>query len=787
MSFTGKDACHSGRLLACAPMLRKALREAAVVAFYFALAAAMTWPLLRQLPTAVADLGDPLVNMWIVDWVGHALTHAPLSLFESPLYFPGHLTLAYSENLVGVTLFVLPFQLAGMHPVAVYNLALLLGFAWSGYGAFVLARLITRSAAASLVAGVVFAFVPFKFDHLSHMQLLWSGWIPLLLAAVLAYWQRPSRRTAALVAGAFLMNGITNVHYFLFGSFTAVAAVLVLAVIQPRSGRRFWGGLVAAFAIGGLLLLPFLLPYRIVSKELAYVRGEADAISGSAPLAAWLAATPRNIVYGDLGPGELHRHEMQLFPGLVALFLALIGAAYTTGNATPRLPGRLSGPGLRFRRLDLLIALLGVLTYIGAATTWTELRLFGMRLLTLDSADVPATLLLLVLIIRFRRELRDAAARSRFPAGAWVAAVAIVIGFLGSLGMSTFFHTFLFRRVELFRAVRAPVRWAVIAYAGLAVWAAIGVLAILQRQQGRRRTAMAAMLIAVAALDLWPHIRWEQSIAAVEPVYRWLATERVAPIVEFPSSGAGGAPFRYLLGSATHHLPQFNGVENVGTAAFKTIRTKSDANQYDDALLDVLERNGCRLVIVHAHSMPDEARTWLRNELAARRLAFIRRFDHDIGGDFVFAVTHNLPDWQRLRAADAPDGAGLLPDQELARMLAGQPTHSDAIMTYVESPQERETITGPLRISGWTLSPFGIRRVTARLDGGRLRIDVPLHDRADVKATYSWYYFVPKPGFTLLVPKRPANIPRATDVQIEVEDHQGRVMRSTDVLIDWDS
>ena len=54
------------------------IRHIAAFAFYLALAIAMTWPLATHLSTAVPDLGDPLLNAWIVDWVCHALTHAPL-------------------------------------------------------------------------------------------------------------------------------------------------------------------------------------------------------------------------------------------------------------------------------------------------------------------------------------------------------------------------------------------------------------------------------------------------------------------------------------------------------------------------------------------------------------------------------------------------------------------------------------------------------------------------------------------------------------------------------------
>ncbi|MFP5246808.1 MAG: hypothetical protein ACLGH0_08945, partial [Thermoanaerobaculia bacterium] len=436
------------------------------------------------------------------------------------------------------------------------------------------------------------------------------------------------------------------------------------------------------------------------------------------------------------------------------------------------------------RSMDVGIALLVVLTYIGAVTTWSEIKFFGVRLLSLDSADVPATLLVILLVVRFRHVLRDAAARSRFNAGAWVAAVAMLVGFVGSLGMSTFFHAFLFRRIDLFKAIRAPVRWAVIAYVGLAVWAAIGALALLHGKKYKK--TLAAMLVAVAALDLWPHVRWEHAIATIEPVYRWLANERIAPIVEFPSSNGGGAPFRYLLGSTQHHLPQFNGVESVGVPAFKTVREKSDANQYDDELLRTLEDNGCRLIVAHVHALPFEARAWLQRGIDSGRMAFVRSFDHEIGGDFVFAVTRNLRDWQRLRAPETPDGAGHTPRQKLARMLAGQTTHSDAILVYVEAPAEREAVQGTLSVRGWTLSPFGIRRVTVRIDSGRVQLNAPLHERADVKALYHWYYFVPQPGFTLTIPQRPAGMPCRTDVQVEVEDHEGRIARSPDVLIEWD-
>lgn len=747
-------------------MLRKAGREIAVFAFYLALALAMTWPLATRVDTALADLGDPLVNTWILDWVAHALTHAPLELFDAPMHQPARLTLAFSENLIGIALLILPFHLAGVAPIAIYNIALLLGFAFAGYGAFVLARMVTRSTLASLVGGIVFAFVPFKFDHLSHMQLVWSGWLPMLLAAVIAYWRAPSRRTAALLTGAFVMNGLTNIHYFLFGSLTAVVTVAAHAVLDPRRDRKFWRTLVLAFAIGGILLLPVLLPYRIVSKEYGMKRWEGDAMSGSADGRAWLVATPRNIVYGDLWPDEWHRHEMQLWPGLIAILLAAIGVI-TAFRAPPAPKEVRKGHTIA---LDIVIVLAAITTLAGAFLDRVEIGIGAFRIVSFDSADVPMTVLVVLLVIRFRHKLRSTVPEL-WAAGVWTA-----IGVLGSLGMHTFFHQFLFRRVPVFQAIRAPARWAVIAYIGLAVLAAAGAKTLM------RRRYIGAILIGLCAIDLWPHIRWVYAVPEIAPVYRWLAQARVAPLIELPASG-NEIQFRYLLGSTVHHLPQFNGIEpNVSSDVYRALRTKSDAGQYDHELVSLLETSGCKLVIVHAHALA--SRDWLGKY--AGRLAFVRHFDHEIGGDWVFAVVRNLPDWQRLRAPEVPDGLGLLPNQELARMLAGKTTHSDAILTMVESPQQRDTIRGPLHVRGWTLSPFGIRRVTILLDGGSARLDATRSARPDVKQVYHWYYFVEEPGFSVVVERRPNGVPRATDVQVEVEDQAGRVMRTEDLLIDWE-
>src|SRR5581483_1080083 len=143
------------------PALRIAAREIGAFLFFLLLTVAFTWPLAIRLTTATSDLGDPLLNTWILDWDLYASTHDIAQIYQAPVFYPGKFPLAYSENLFGIALAAFPFYLAGCTPLAIYNLMVIFGFAFCGYGAWVLVRTATGSAPAALIAGVLYAFVPF--------------------------------------------------------------------------------------------------------------------------------------------------------------------------------------------------------------------------------------------------------------------------------------------------------------------------------------------------------------------------------------------------------------------------------------------------------------------------------------------------------------------------------------------------------------------------------------------------------------------------------------------------
>ncbi|HYC63068.1 MAG TPA: hypothetical protein VEK79_26240 [Thermoanaerobaculia bacterium] len=276
----------------------------AAVAF-IVMSVAMTWPLARNLDRAVSDPGDPYITTWILDWGWWATFRAPLSLFHANAFHPAEYSLAFSENMYGIAMLLFPLRAIGVSALAAHNIALLAGFVFSGFGAYLLGQRLTGSWIAGMAAGVFYAFVPFRFTHLPHLQHIWGGWLPLLLVALLAYARTPTRRRAWIFAAVFVMNGLTNVHYLFFG---ALASAITAALLIPRSQWRE-----LAIATGGALLIlgPFLYPYAAVADMYGMLRPRAEVAGYSAQLRDWL-------------PGRVTEPERRLYPGALAYVAALL-------------------------------------------------------------------------------------------------------------------------------------------------------------------------------------------------------------------------------------------------------------------------------------------------------------------------------------------------------------------------------------------------------------------------------------------------------------------------------
>src|SRR3954469_24433475 len=99
-------------------------REIAAVALgLLAIALAATYPLALHFTTHLPnDLGDPVLNVWILGWDAKAIANGLKGFWEAPNFYPYHHTLAFSDHLLGIAIFTAPVQWITRNAVLTYNI-----------------------------------------------------------------------------------------------------------------------------------------------------------------------------------------------------------------------------------------------------------------------------------------------------------------------------------------------------------------------------------------------------------------------------------------------------------------------------------------------------------------------------------------------------------------------------------------------------------------------------------------------------------------------------------------
>lgn len=320
-------------------------REVVAAALFFAaLTVLMTWPQAVHLGDRVGDLWDAKQNAWILDWDFRQTFRDPANLFQAPIFHPARYALAFSENLYGGALFGFPLRAAGVSILANYNAVFLFSMAFSGWAAWLLARYVTGDGLASLLAGLIYAFVPWRFSQLPHINMQFGGFLCLLFLFLLRYLDGGRRRDLVLFAACFAGNLLSTFHYGLFSGFL-LAVVLVVEASASREARRRVPGVILAAGAATLLCAPFLIPYTKAAKLYGMRRSLEEMREFSARPSDFLAAGNSNRLYGRMTQ-RWERIEGDLFPGVLPLVLAAGAAVALRRSPSARRCVLLVGVGL---------------------------------------------------------------------------------------------------------------------------------------------------------------------------------------------------------------------------------------------------------------------------------------------------------------------------------------------------------------------------------------------------------------------------------------------------------
>ena len=309
---------------------------------YSGFAAVILWPQITHLQS-VPDFGDPLFSIWRLGWISQQISGDPRGLFDANIFHPESGSLAFSDSMLLPGVVASPLHLAGLHPVLIYNLLLLASFVLTALCTFALVRRLTGSVAAGFVAGLIFGFYPYLFEHYSHLELQMTMWMPCTLLALHRFILE-GRRGASVAAGLlWAAQFYSSMYYGVFlGLFAAVVGT-VWAVRTSVPLRQLWLPAAGASVLAVALVAPLALVYAR-SGPVKQGRPAAEVLHYSATPVDFLRAHRGSAVWANLTPAG-RQEERQLFPGATILLLATLGVIL---SREPTRWGLLAGGVLAF-------------------------------------------------------------------------------------------------------------------------------------------------------------------------------------------------------------------------------------------------------------------------------------------------------------------------------------------------------------------------------------------------------------------------------------------------------
>jgi len=542
-----------------APGLAHLREHALALALYSGLAVVFTFPLILNLGR-VSGAGDPAVMVWSMAWIQHALaTGTPL--YDANIFHPTDNALAYTDLLLPSALATAPLFYATGNALLSFNVVLLLTYVLSGYTVYLLARRLLGTRPYALPAAL-FAGGLYAVCPYRHGHIT-------QLNSMTTYWLP----LILLFMHRYLEDGRRPGDLALVGLFFALNAL---------SGLYY-----GIFAV--LMMAAFYLLWLFLNREWPRLR---DVVYG-VPIFALFGAALAAILwpYIVLSGGADHARDLYTVArgSFVPQALLVSPPQSLLFGWTPEATGVTNDNGLPMYELTL---------YPGLVAS------------------------LLALYALFRR---GASRVEALYAGLGLAIAVLSLGPLLRVGglEVALPYWFLYEFVPGFGNLRVPARmWAIVMIC-VAVLAAFGLRALLERlgerRDGGRRAGLAAAALAalsvVAALEFLPVLPAERfedvGQRNLGPAYEYLAenADTRTVVAEVPFANAED-PFRETprMYRSTHGFWRLvNGYASYFPEDYDLTRERLNALPSEEALAE-LRRLGVDYVVVHPQDYEADGR-----------------------------------------------------------------------------------------------------------------------------------------------------------------------------------
>lgn len=314
--------------------------------FFFLLALLFTFPLILDFKNAIVGgtQGDGIYFVWLVRWYQGFLTGENAHIFFNPMMnYPQGWNLSTTDTSLAALLPSIPFSML-WGPVAGYNVGMWLSFVFSGVAMYLWVYRYTRSTAASLLAGTIYAFYPNRMAHYDagHLNLSATGWFPLYflgLHEVLEARTRFNWGWMALCAVSLGLIAFTSMYYLLFTLLLSLVFLAGYLLFERRGQLLAYLRQPATWLRAGataLLSAPFLYlalrPFLALAGQGGLADRSVDYMNMyAAELTDFLLPASNHFLWGGWVSDLVDRSqwiEGSLYIGLVTLALVVLAVVW---------------------------------------------------------------------------------------------------------------------------------------------------------------------------------------------------------------------------------------------------------------------------------------------------------------------------------------------------------------------------------------------------------------------------------------------------------------------------
>lgn len=538
-----------------------------VILFYTGLSLLMTWPLvLHMRDLVVGEIGDNIYFIFLIRWYQKAWFDLGISPFFHPwLNYPQGWNLASTDTALSTTLFGLPASmLAG--PTFGYNFAMLVTFILSGWIMFVWVRRLTGSSLAGLVAGTIYAFLPYRMAHflIGHMNFSGTAWFPLFFMGLYDLLRAPrlNWKPVLLAALGLGLLGFASMYY-LYMALLMAAVFCVGYVWFAHRNQLFswslWRKLLVKMSVLVLVSIPLVFTAILPFLQLSNQGGVADrtvsyASMYSASPTDFILPSTDHFIFGRWVGEHFDRSlwiEASFYIGAVALILTIVGWRKR----------KQSGHEALLQAAVLMVAV-GFILSLGTDLHWNNQRV---------EVPVPAF-------------LQERLQRQTVP-----------------IPMPAYF---LFRYLPYYSKMRAVMRIGFFVLIFNTLIAGFGAARLFQKTGPRKRVWLCAALLALVFLDFYPGPYQQFSRVAPRPVDYWLAQQPgQGAVAQFPFIQVEDQDQVY--NTLTHQKPFIGGFFSANQPE-QYLRIRPVLEKFpDSAGVVLLQELGVQWVLFDTRQYPD--------------------------------------------------------------------------------------------------------------------------------------------------------------------------------------